>query len=894
MRGIWSLVAVAGVAASLCGTAIPAQAARADPALPAAARAGRAARPVWPTPQQPQVRTGGFQVPRTVGLVTAAGTDGPALRVVRAVLRKAGATDIRESPADPHTRVTVWLTGGRPVLKALHVADHTGLAAEGYVLAAGLIAGRAHIVLDGADGAGSFYAAETLGQLVSGRWMPGVAIRDWPSMRYRGSIEGFYGTPWSHADRLDHLDYLGAHKMNTYEYAPKDDPYHRERWRDPYPPDRLAQLGELVARSRDDHVEFTFALSPGVSICYSSESDLTALLAKFDAIYRLGGRSFNVPFDDIAYGTWNCPADRAAFGDGAAAAGRAQAYVLNKVAAWARAQGDVHPLQTVPTEYYDVADSPYKQVVRAELDPDVIVHWTGAGVVPTTITVDQAAQAREVFGHQILSWDNYPVNDYIAGRLPLAAYTGREPGLSRQLAGIISNPSNQAAVSKVALFSFADFGWHDATYDAQRAWSAALSERAGGDRRTIAALRAFADVSTYDGTLHRAQAPELAAATSAFWRRWNGGDHRGAIGALRPRVRALAAAPAAIRAGGTDPAFADQAKAWLDATGLWADAMDAALDMLGDPPEKALADRRRIAVLVARATAIRDTRDPHTGTAPKIGDGVIDTFLATAKTTFDRSVGVQPQRPAAVTSLSSYQDNVPERMADGDLGTYFWSNGPPGAGDWVGVDFGDPRPIGDVAVLMGKSGSPTDYVHAGTLEYSADGASWTTLTTGTTAEVRATAPAGATARFVRYRATADNDGYWCVVREFQVSVPGQVHYMVTGGPAGDLAAAADGSLDTAYTAVAPPAAGDALVVTPSAVQRLDRIRVLGSAGSAHVEAHAEGGWRHVGKLRDGYADLRAAGLTADAVRLSWDAGSPVPSISEVVLVAASTSAGDNG
>jgi hyaluronoglucosaminidase len=46
--------------------------------------------------------------------------------------------------------------------------------------------------------------------------------------------------------------------------------------------------------------------------------------------------------------------------------------------------------------------------------------------------------------------------------LALAAYTGREPGLSDTVTGIISNPSDQAAVSKIALFSFADFGWHNA------------------------------------------------------------------------------------------------------------------------------------------------------------------------------------------------------------------------------------------------------------------------------------------------------------------------------------------------------------------------------------------------------------------------------------------------
>ncbi|MCW2863599.1 MAG: Beta-N-acetylhexosaminidase [Actinoallomurus sp.] len=838
---------------------------------------------VWPTPRYVSGRRDGFRLPGTVGIVTAADTDGAALRAVRAVLEKAGVTDVRETAADPRTEVTLWLSGGAPVLKGLGAADHTGLGAEGYVLAAGRYDGRAHVVLDGADEAGSFYAAVTLGRLVRERRMPGVVVRDRPSMLYRGSIEGFYGTPWSHADRLDHFVYLGAHKMNTYEYAPKDDPYHRERWRDPYPPAQLARLGELVGRARDNHVEFTFALSPGLSIRYTSPADLEALLAKFEAVYALGCRSFTVPFDDIDYGVWHCADDENRFGDGGGGAGAAQAFVLNAVQAWARGKGDVRPLQTVPTEYSDLADSPYKRALRERLEPDVIVHWTGAGVIPATITAEQAALAREVFGHPILIWDNYPVNDYIGGRLPLAAYTGREPGLSAEVTGIISNPSNQAAVSKVALFSFADFGWHDGAYDARRAWAAALAERAGGDVRTTAALRAFADVTTYDGTLHRGQAPELAAATNDFWRRWNAGDRPGAVGGLRSRVRALAAAPAEIRADVADPAFAGEAGAWLDATALWAEAMDTALDMLGHGSSaRAWDGRRRVDALMTRAGAVRDTREPHRDTAPKIGDGVIDAFLVAAKAIFDRSAGVRARRPAGVTSLTAYRDDVPGRMTDGDSGTYFRSDRPPAAGDWVGVNFGEPHPIGDVAVLMGGIGTTRGQILAGVLEYSGDGVAWTALATGTTAEVRASAPGGATATQVRYRATAGGGGR-CVVREFLVSVPGQIGYTVTGGPDGDLAAAADGSLDSAYSASAPPAIGDALVVTASAPERLERVRVLGTAGAAEVEVRAGGTWRHIGVLREGCADLETGGMSVDAVRLAWHRDSPAPSINEVVF-----------
>ena len=76
-------------------------------------------------------------------------------------------------------------------------------------------------------------------------------------MRYRGSIEGFYGTPWSHADRLDHLDYLGAHRMNI-PYAPRT-PCTRERGATGH---KLAELGQLIERSLRNKVDFTFALSP--------------------------------------------------------------------------------------------------------------------------------------------------------------------------------------------------------------------------------------------------------------------------------------------------------------------------------------------------------------------------------------------------------------------------------------------------------------------------------------------------------------------------------------------------------------------------------------------------------------------------------------------------------
>ena len=44
----------------------------------------------------------------------------------------------------------------------------------------------------------------------------------------------------------------GQHSMNTYIYAPKDDPYHRKLWREPYPAEQMERLRALAAAAREN------------------------------------------------------------------------------------------------------------------------------------------------------------------------------------------------------------------------------------------------------------------------------------------------------------------------------------------------------------------------------------------------------------------------------------------------------------------------------------------------------------------------------------------------------------------------------------------------------------------------------------------------------------------
>ena len=558
-------------------------------------------------------------------------------------------TGDRSGGGDASLTVVVGTVGTAEVDDGLREAGldvPADLPAEGYALAAyELSDGSATVVLGGSDAAGTFYAAQTLRQLTGDGAVAGVGVVDHPGMRHRGAIEGFYGSPWTTEERLDQLAFYGRFKLNTYIYAPKDDPYHRDRWREPYPPDRVGGLAQLVETAAANHVRFTFAVSPGVSICYSDPADPAALAAKLDAVFALGVRSFSIALDDIDHTRWHCPGDEATYGPpSTAAAAQAQADLLNAVqSGFIATHEGAEPLQMVPTEYRGVGDSPYRTVLRERLDPQVEVMWTGTYVVPPEITVAQAGAAAATFGRPLYVWDNTPVNDFppTEGRLILAPYARREVGLSGHVTGIVLNPMNQAAASKVQLVGAADFTWHDAAYDPARAHRAAADHLAGGDPRTTEALLAFFDLqnlaptSASSGILSQPQAPALAARLDAFRAAWSGGDRQGAIAALRPYADQIAAAPDLIRTNVVDPGFVADCGPWLDATALWGQALVASLDGLaaalaGDGAGAAAAHDRADA-LAAQAGAIHTIPGETRPEGPvRVGDGVLDDFVAAA------------------------------------------------------------------------------------------------------------------------------------------------------------------------------------------------------------------------------------------------------------------------
>ena len=114
--------------------------------------------------------------------------------------------------------------------------------AEGYYLSIS----KKGAVIVGRDENGLYYGVQTLLASMSKGKLEVCTVTDWPDVPFRGVVEGFYGTPWSHEARLSQFDFYGRHKMNVYIYGPKDDPYHRGHWRVPYPEKEGLRIKELA------------------------------------------------------------------------------------------------------------------------------------------------------------------------------------------------------------------------------------------------------------------------------------------------------------------------------------------------------------------------------------------------------------------------------------------------------------------------------------------------------------------------------------------------------------------------------------------------------------------------------------------------------------------------
>lgn len=446
-------------------------------------------------------------------------------------------------------------TAGSEAWQLLREHQPEGVPPEGYLLQVRDGGDGPRAIVAGADEAGLFYGRQTLLDLIahSPEGLPGLTIRDWPALPWRGVIEGFYGRPWSHQDRMEHLRFSGRVRLNSFVYAPKNDPYHRDRWREPYPPAELARIGELAAEAAAQHVHFCYALSPALSMRFTDDAEHEALAAKAEQLWQAGIRSFALLFDDVPTELTD-PADVAVFGADAGGSGAAHGMVCARFRdGFLLPHGITEPLAMCPTDYAGYADSPYRERLAATLPVDAVVFWTGSDIVVGEVTRADIDAAAASYSRQLVLWDNFPVNDFDRTRLFLGPLQGRTTELGGSaLHGISSNPMVQAAPSRFSLASVADWSWNPGDYDSADSARRSLDLVAGPGARIIAPL--VAACSSWPPSAP--QSPRIQALAAAAL----DGD-TAAVHELTAAMEALAGS-----AGFTGTIAADSAPAGSDAT----------------------------------------------------------------------------------------------------------------------------------------------------------------------------------------------------------------------------------------------------------------------------------------------------------------------------------------
>ena len=272
-----------------------------------------------------------------------------------------------------------------------------------------------------------------------------------------GVIEGFYGHPWTQAERLELLDWMAAWGLNTYLYAPKDDLKHRNLWREPYSASEAETLALLIKACKQRNIRFIYALSPGLDIRYSSDAEVELLKERFEQMLGLGCQHFCLLFDDIP--DRMAPEDIKRWGSLAAA----QCHVTNAMFKWTRERQGEARFLFCPTPYCSRmvrrkhGGEDYLPTIGRELLPEVDVVWTGPEIISREISVAHVRELQTVLRRKPLIWDNLHANDYDGRRFYCGPYAGRPPELRTEVSGLLSNPNCEFALNYVPLRTLAEF-----------------------------------------------------------------------------------------------------------------------------------------------------------------------------------------------------------------------------------------------------------------------------------------------------------------------------------------------------------------------------------------------------------------------------------------------------
>jgi len=367
--------------------------------------------------------------------------------------------------------------------------------------------GTAQLVVLGEHSDAVFFGLASLEQMLeqAEKDYPCVVLYDYADIRDRGIIEGYYGVPYTAEVTKDLFRFMARYKMNTYMYGAKSDPYHSQRWGEPYPteitPEQLRigyltqdMMRDITSVGHATKVNFIWAIHPGTAFTNAENAEvLDQIMKKFGDMYGLGVRQFGVFVDDVGV-----PDDDATLQLGANRLTELQSRIDER---WNRSGANpadtVKPLHYVP-QLYAFSWVTTQQARRffeslSSVPEKVRIYITGRNIWSVPNSTDLAI-VKDFLGRGTSWWWNYPCNDNDVTKLfTMDTYANFHDEqhiatlarLEASLKGtptLIINPMQQGEISKIALFSVADYAWNNAEFDNHRSWEAALPAVVGREK----------------------------------------------------------------------------------------------------------------------------------------------------------------------------------------------------------------------------------------------------------------------------------------------------------------------------------------------------------------------------------------------------------------------------
>lgn len=611
-----------------------------------------------------------------------------------------------------------------------------------------------NIILSSSGASGQYYAVITLGSLLDGKQLDMVEISDSPDVPVRGVIEGFYGEPWSHEDRLSIIEFCGQHKMNTYVYAPKDDAKHREKWRELYTDNEKIKMSELINCANKNCVDFVYAISPGLDINYGTnyESDKATLIAKCESMYKLGVRNFALLLDDIPSRTAKDANNHAMLVNDF----RNEFYAMHS---------DLAALVCVFTEYFDnYITEKYTYTLAKKLNDKVIIIWTGVSVSSLKMTKTTFNLPNSIYNRKMMVWYNYPVNDYVENNLFTDGVRELFPNLKDSISGFVSNSMNQAEASKIPLFTIADYLWNTSAYNHDESYEAAIKQLHPDTAESVKMISKNTCSFMFNNYTDSVIFSKL---LKDFENEYKKGIIGDATDELYSEFVKFKNSVKDIRTNDKNVKFIKEISPWLDKAELISDMGICFIDTLKTDDDKSYWESCRKFFDIKKQCDLNKAN---------VSGAVLQSFFSS------RAQSILSQRKFVVASSSDnvtittnspqYMDYKPELAVDNNMNTYFWSSCTPSqvsGGASFTLDAGEITEINSIYVAMGANSSDTDRFQSACLEISNDNSNWTTLYEGNVGEYTILDELSVNARYVRFRCTDNNSQYWFKLREFAIN-----------------------------------------------------------------------------------------------------------------------------